>query len=234
MFIVGFGKFGRLALTQGRRRWGKARVWIIDSRPEALVLQEPELPSGIRVLADGPQFLARFQKWIEDDDWIIPALPIHLAREWLGLNLITRKACRPVLPPENFGSGLPFRQPGHQGLYLSYADFLCPDKCPAPAHHCYKTKKKRDVPLWKFIADQQGLKGSLGVIESRQMAPGVGGYAFKELRKVRDLALKAEPPFFVATACRCHGVIHGLTWADKDLPGHGVTHRVTWDDNRSA
>ena len=215
MFIVGFGKFGRLALTQGARRWRKARVWIIDSRPEALILQESGFPAAIRVLADGPQFLTRFQKWIRDDDWIIPTLPTHLAWEWLGLNLKTRKGRRPLLPPENFGSGLPFHQAGNQGLYLSYADFLCPEKCPAPAHHCYKTKKKRDVPLWKFIADQQGLKGSLGVIESRQMAPGVGGYAFRELRKVRDLARMADPPFFVATACRCHGVIHGVTWDDK-------------------
>lgn len=212
MFVVGFGKFGRLALTQGASRWGKARVWIIDIRPEALTRQESGFHSGIRVLADGPQFLTRFQKWIGDDDWIIPALPIHLAWEWLGLNLKIREACCPVLPPENLGSGLPFHQAVNQGLYLSYADFLCPEKCPSPPRYCYKTKKKRDLPLWKFIADQQSLKGSLGVIESRQIAPGVGGYPFSELRKVRDLARKAEPPFFVATACRCHGVIHGVTW----------------------
>jgi hypothetical protein len=211
VFIVGFGKFGRLALTQGTRQWGKARVWIIDSRPEALLIQESGPPAGIRVLADGPQFLTLFQKWIGDEDWIVPALPIHLAWKWLELNLKTPKGCLPVLPPESIGSGLPFHQTGNQGLYLSYADSLCPEKCPAPAHHCYKTKKKREVPLWKFIADHQGLKGSQGVIESRQMAPGVGGYAFRELRKVLDLARKADPPFFVATACRCHGVIHGLT-----------------------
>jgi hypothetical protein len=215
VFIVGFGKFGRLALTQGTHLWKKARVWIIDFRPEALIIQESGPPAGIRVLADGPRFLTRFQKWIRDDDWVIPALPIHLAWRWLELNLKTPKGRLPVLPPKIIGPGLPFHQTGPQGLYLSYADFLCPEKCPAPAHHCYKTKKKRDVPLWKFIADQPGLEGSLGVIESRQMAPGVGGYAFKELRKVRDLARKANPPFFVATACRCHGVINGMTWVGK-------------------
>lgn len=216
MFIVGFGKFGRLALVQGARRWGKTRVWIVDSRPEALIRQESGFPAGIGVLADGPQFLTRFQKWIRDDDWIIPALPVHLAWKWLELNLKTRKDRLPLLPPEDFGSGLPFRQAGNECLYLSYADFLCPEKCPAPAHHCYKTKKKRDLPLWRFIAEQQGLKGSLGVIESRQIAPGVGGYAFGELRKVRDLARKSAPPFFMATACRCHGVIQGVTWGDKE------------------
>jgi hypothetical protein len=215
VFIVGFGKFGKLALTQGVRRWGKARIWIIDSRPEALVNLEITPNSRIRILADGPHFLTQFQQWIGDEDWIIPALPIHLAWKWLGLNVKIPKGHRTVLPPQGFGVGLPFHQESTQGFFLSYANFLCPEKCPSPRYHCYKTKEKRTVPLWKFIADQPGLKGTLGVIESRQIAPGVGGYAFKELRRIRGLARNAEPPFFVATACRCHGVIHGLTWETK-------------------
>jgi hypothetical protein len=219
VFIVGFGKFGRLALTQGIRRWRKDRIWIIDSRPEALINRALGASVGIRILADGPLFLTHFQKWIGDEDWIIPAIPIHLAWSWLGLNLKTPQGYRAVLPPENFGKALPFHQINTQGLYLSYADFLCPEKCPSPKHHCYKTKEKRAVPLWKFITDQQDLKGSLGVIESRQIAPGVGGYAFKELKRIRDLARKTAPPFFVATACRCHGVMHGMTWEKKGRPG---------------
>jgi hypothetical protein len=214
VFIIGFGKFGKLALTQGVRRWGKARVWIIDSRPDALIKPEYGPSSGIRVLADGPYFLTRFQKWIGNEDWIIPALPIHLAWKWLGINLKTLKGCRTVLPPKNLGVHLPFHRFDAQGLFLSYADFLCPEKCPSPLDHCFKTKEKRAVPLWRLIAYQQGLIGTLGVIESRQIAPGVGGYTFKELRRIRDLALKAPPPFFVATACRCHGVVHGVTWDD--------------------
>lgn len=217
VFIIGFGKYGKLAQIQGRRRWEKARFWIIDPRPGSLMATVPELSQGIRVLSDGAQFLARFQKWIGDEDWIIPALPVHLAWKWLALNLKTVKGLSLVPPPENLGSDLPFHQSSSLGLYLSYADFLCPDKCPAPLHHCYKTKEKRDTPLWKFIAEQRGLKGSLGVIESRQLAPGVGGYPFGELKKILDLARKGPPPFFVATACRCHGVIHGLSWAKKEL-----------------
>lgn len=215
VFIVGFGKFGKLALTHGGPRWGKARIWIIDSRPEAFKDLNVIPSSGIKVLADGPRFLTLFQNWIGDEDLIIPALPIHLAWNWLLLNLINPKRHRSIKPPKSLGAGLPFNQISRNGLFLSYADFLCPENCPAPLHYCFKTKEKRAVPLWKLLAEKKGLKGSLGVIESRQMAPGLGGFAFKELRRIRDLARRVDPPFFVATACRCHGVIHGLTWENK-------------------
>ncbi|OGP50614.1 MAG: hypothetical protein A2Y79_06915 [Deltaproteobacteria bacterium RBG_13_43_22] len=211
VFIVGFGKFGKLALDQVVQRWGKARIWMIDSRSEVFINQET-LPEGIRVLADGPQFLSEYQTWIRDEDWVIPTLPIHLAWSWLNLNLKTPQRPKSVWPPPDLGVDLPFRQIHRKGLFLSYADFVCPENCPAPIRFCFKTKAERAVPLWKFIADQPFSKGTLAVIESRQIAPGIGGYAFKELRKIQNLAQEASPPFFVATACRCHGVIHGLTW----------------------
>ena len=212
VFIVGFGKFGKKALTQAVRLWGKARIWIIDSRPEVFTAPGPGPWPGIWTLADGPQFLSDYQDWIGDEDWVIPALPVHLAWKWLNLNLETRPSLKAVLPPQSLGFGLAYSRTDIKGLYLSYADFTCPENCPAPIRHCFKTKEKRAVPLWKFLSEQQCSKGTLGVIESRQIAPGVGGYAFKELRRIRNLAKKAGPPFFVATACRCHGVIHGATW----------------------
>jgi hypothetical protein len=214
VFIVGFGKFGRMALTQGKHLWGKSKVWIIDSQPGALKGPDVAPISGIRVLADGPKFLTLFQNWIDDEDLIIPALPIHLAWSWLMLNRTHSKEQKPILPPEDLGAGLPFRCLQDNGLYLSYADFLCPEKCPAPEHYCYRTKKKRELPLWKLLAHYPSLKGSLGIIESRQVGPGLGGYPFKELRKIRRLAQKSGPQFFVATACRCHGVIHGASWGN--------------------
>jgi hypothetical protein len=48
------------------------------------------------------------------------------------------------------------------------------------------------------------------VIPSRQLAPGVGGYAPGRLlglaRELEDL----RGNVLIATACRCHGVMHGL------------------------
>jgi hypothetical protein len=210
VFIVGFGKFGKKALAQVIHLQGKARVWIIDSSPEAL--SQAERFPGIRVLADGPKFLTQYQEWIGNEDWIIPALPLHLAWKWLDLNLKTQPVHKAVSPPNSLGLGLPYSQFVGKGLFLSYATFLCPENCPAPIHKCFKTKESRAVPLWKFIANQGCSNGTLEVIESQQIAPGVGGYRFRELKKLKSLVLKKPPPFFVATACRCHGVIHGLTW----------------------
>ncbi len=210
MFIVGFGKFGEKALDRVTSLWGKDRIWIIDHSPEVLG-QKKTLP-GIRVLADGPQFLTKYQDWIKDEDWVIPALPVHLAWKWLDINLKTPKGHETVSPPKEFGYGLPYCEFFEQGLFLSYASFVCPENCPAPIHHCFKTKEKRPVPLWQFIADQRGRNKGLEVIESRQLAPGTGGYPFGELRRIRNQAMVSPRPFWVATACRCHGVIHGLTW----------------------
>lgn len=190
--------------------WGRSRIWIIDHSPEALD-QKKSLP-GIRVLADGPQFLTKYQDWIKDGDWIIPSLPMHLAWKWLDLNLKTAYRPEAVSPPLEFGTGLPYSEFLGEGLFVSYASFVCPENCPSPVHRCFKTKEKRAVPLWKFITDRRGPYGTLGVIESRQLGPGVGGFPFKELRRIGSEALGSRPPFFVATACRCHGVIHGLTW----------------------
>ena len=143
VFIVGFGKFGKKALTQVVRRWEKARVCIIDSRPEALTALGPGSLPGIRILADGPQFLSDYQEWIKDEDWVIPALPVHLAWKWLDLNLETRRRPKAVLPPRSLGFGLPYSRTDRKGLYLSYADFICPENCPAPIRSCFITKKKK-------------------------------------------------------------------------------------------
>jgi hypothetical protein len=210
VFIVGFGKFGKMALPRVRRLWKKSRIWVIDRDPGALE-SEKSIP-GIRVLADGIQFLTQYQEGIGDEDWIIPSLPIHLAWKWLDLNLKIPSPHKAIIPPSYLGSGLPYCQPFGKGLFVSYATFVCPENCPSPPQVCFKTKEKRPSPLWKFLDDRKCSKGFLEVIESRQLAPGVGGFPFKELRRTLELCQRAQPPFFVATACRCHGVIHGLTW----------------------
>ena len=46
------------------------------------------------------------------------------------------------------------------------------------------------------------------VIRSRQLAPGLGGYRFKELLDLREKMMAEEPArWILATACRCHGVL---------------------------
>jgi hypothetical protein len=210
IFIVGYGKVGREILPRVKRNWRRDRIWIIDHDPAALT-RESTL-HGLVVLADGPQFLNRYQKWIRDEDWIIPALPIHLAWHWLTLNLRASYKLRSIRPEYLLGMQFPYKNVSGSTLLVSYADFVCPDGCPAPIGRCFKTRLKRPLPLWKFLETQNPSRGSHYVIESRQMAPGMGGYPFGELRKALTQGLKSGPPFFIATACRCHGVINGLTW----------------------
>jgi hypothetical protein len=210
IFIVGFGKFGKMALPIVRRHWGRSRVWIIDHDPAAFVCQS-SFP-GICVLDDGPQFLSQYQKFIGDEDWIIPSLPIHLAWKWLDLNITTPGPRKAVRPPAELGNGLPYAQQLGKGLVVSFATSICPDNCPAPLVSCFKTKARKPVPLWRHLTEHPNLKGTIGVIESRQIAPGIGGFLFKELRRIQTVIQQSTPPFYLATACRCHGIIHGFTW----------------------
>jgi hypothetical protein len=219
IFIIGFGKVGREILPWVKEHWSKDKVWIIDHDPSALT-REKSL-HGLAVLADGLQFLTRYQDWIRNEDWIIPALPIHLAWHWLTLNLKASLKVQSIRPETRLGAQLPYKSYMGHGLLVSYADFVCPDRCPAPIGRCYKTRRTRPLPLWRLLETKSPSRGILHVIESRQMAPGMGGYPFSELRKVLARAIETGPPFFVATACRCHGVINGLTWR----PGRTLQER---------
>jgi hypothetical protein len=210
VFIVGFGKVGRAILPLIKRRWNKDRVWVVEHDPTAFF--RSERPYGLPVLTDGPQFLARYQDEIADEDWIIPALPSHLAWQWLRLNLKRDGTPRSLRPSLQLGEGLPFQMISGSGLLVSFADFVCPDHCPAPLRFCYKTRRKRPLPLWQWLEGRPVRRGTFQVIESRQLAPGMGGYPFGELRRALIRARQAGPPFFIATACRCHGVVNGLTW----------------------
>jgi hypothetical protein len=207
VFIVGFGKFGRAAWNRLRTRHPKIQAWAVDRRPQAFWGSEGDGDRLCRVIADGPGFLFTFRHDLRDDDWIIPALPVHLAGEWLVR--VFGPSFKPA-PLPDIGKGFPFRKILGHGLYLSYADFLCPEDCPAPAGYCYRTGKKRPQPLWQYLQDQRVQGRTVAVVVSRQLAPGVGGYPFSELKGLESSVEKGRFPFYLATACRCHGVVHGF------------------------
>lgn len=209
VFIIGFGKFGRRALEQLSQRTPRPQLWLIDLRPEAFFETEETKGEVVQVVEDGPTFLYAFQEELQDNDWIVPALPVHLAWEWL--KRVLGPQGKPAQPP-TIAATFPFHRHIGFGRYLSYADFLCPVECPAPAGYCYQTGKKRPQPLWKVLAKERvGAKG-IEVVVSRQLAPGLGGYPFAALRGLKRLLEKSDPPFYLATACRCHGVIHAINW----------------------
>jgi hypothetical protein len=50
----------------------------------------------------------------------------------------------------------------------------------------------------------------VGVVRSRQLAPEEGGLGTGDMLQLREAMAQAGGVWIVASACRCHGVIHGL------------------------
>jgi hypothetical protein len=210
IFIVGFGKFGQLALPKIRKKWPEARIWIIDPAPENLI-QGQKIPA-IRVLDKGEDFIWSVRDHLEDTDWIIPAVPFHLAGDWLRRLLARNLRVRPIKPPKELGRGLPLALYLKKDCYLSLADFVCPENCPSPQGVCYQTRKSRPQRLSEILASRRLARGTLEILESHQLAPGLGGFTFGQMKRIEGKLLRIDPPLFLATACTCHGVVSGFTW----------------------
>jgi hypothetical protein len=154
-------------------------------------------------------------------DYIIPAVPFHLAFEYIlskGKIQGMKRTSVPEVP------GLPNPQFGKTGdLYTSLADFLCPEDCPEPPGHCTVTGGRREKPLYQLLSElYRGYE--LKVIRSEQLGPGVGGFRpevlddlFEDLKEWRE----ENRPMLISTACRCHGVISALARS-----GEGVSQSL--------
>ena len=93
-------------------------------------------------------------------------------------------------------------------LYLSQARHRCPDDCDEPLACPVTGEERRPLFLKLEEASRPGLP--ILVVASRQLAPGVGGYAPGNLVELAVEVAEASGPLLIATACRCHGVVHGL------------------------
>ena len=210
--IVGCGHFGRRAaqtLAQGNP---SATIFVIDRRKEAL-----RKVSHLDVETLRGDAVFRLNQILSSNrlvDYIIPAVPFHLAFEFLLSKLKPLGARRGKVPPLG---RLPNVMRGKTGdVYVSFSDFLCPEDCDEPTR-CTVTGRKRERPLFKVLA---GLSGPLDlkIIRSRQLAPGVGGFRTLDLlRLLKDLERQGvrDRPFLISTACRCHGVISALALRSK-------------------
>jgi len=208
--ILGAGKFGRLALTRLARQDAAAGFTLVDRDPAALALTPDGPPGWTRVPAEAIAFLVRHGAGDGRWDWIIPMVPVHVAFQWLMAGPLAGSAWQPAAVPETLAGLIPGARRGPQGeLYLSRAQHLCPDDCAEP-EVCPVTGEPRDLPLHQELVSLHLAGYEIRVIPSRQLAPGVGGYPPGRLLDLaRDMgALKGN--VLIATACRCHGVIHGL------------------------
>jgi len=158
------------------------------------------------IISDGIFYLSQFLSEGRKTDYIIPAVPLHLAFEFILSQLKPRGAKRVRIPPI---SGLPNAMIGKTGdLYTSLADFLCSEDCPEPSQYCTITKKRRPKPLYKILNDLEGPFESK-IIRSQQLGPGIGGFRPKALMDLLEdikRRINSGQSILVSTASRCHGV----------------------------
>jgi len=206
ILIIGAGHFGSRAARILVPR-SLAPLWIVDSDIERLrKLKAPRLE---RILWEGADFLVTHFRRLAPSTIIVPAIPLHLAFEWLKRFLdhdflITRGSV-----PDGIEQQVPHSWTGQEGSTLiSYADFRCPDDCPEPADHCTLTGKRREAPLYEILSRVELPGHRVHVLRSRQLAPGVGGYPVEDLWVlVNQVTRKPHATWLLGTACRCHGIV---------------------------
>lgn len=208
--IIGCGHFGRRAAEILFRKSPRSKIILVDRTKKAL--QKVSYLPIESTVSEGTLYLKQFLSKGRKADYIIPAVPYHLAFEFILSQLKPTGAKRRRVPPL---SGLPNPTMGKTGdLYTSLANFLCSEDCPEPAQYCTTTRQKRAKPLYQILNDLEGSFESK-VIRSLQLAPGVGGFQPEVLLSLlKGIKKKMDPnrSILISTASRCHGVTSALSF----------------------
>ena len=208
--IIGCGHFGSRAARQLLGKRPDSKITLVD-RDEEVFQKVSDLPVE-KIVADAIPCCDRVLLNGSAIEYIIPAVPFHLAFEYVLSHLRPLGAKRTKVPAIE---GLPHPMIGATGdLYTSFADFLCPEDCPEPSEACPATGEKRHRPLFEVLEDLKGPFESR-VIRSRQLGPGVGGFpprALVNLLETIEKRMGLNRPFLISTACRCHGVTSALSF----------------------
>ena len=222
-WILGAGHFGSLAVKRILQRKGRCNLLVVDHREDALDDLRDE-PLKI-IKQDAVNFLSSHTG--AGNEWIIPAIPEHVAFSWLCQQLTKEGTVTPIAPPSVIDQHIPNPMRGKGGvLYTSFATFRCPDDCEEPEEICRVTRERREANLYELIQqiEVRGYKSL--VVRSHQLAPGVGGYQLSTLWRLLQEVKSLDKKILVATACRCHGVINALRWeTTSPFPGMGVPQR---------
>jgi hypothetical protein len=208
--IIGSGHFGSRAAEQLLKKNLRSKILVVD-RNKAALKKASSLPVET-VVSDGHAYLGRSLLEDKSFNYIIPAVPSHLAFEFILSRLEGFGAKRGRVPPL---SGLPNPVKGKTGdLYTSVADFLCPEDCPGPSPHCTVTRRRREKPLYQILKNLKGPFESK-VIISQQLMPGVGGFRLKALLDLLEGVKKlrnSNPLVLISTASSCHAVTSALIY----------------------
>lgn len=208
IWIIGIGRFGLIAVDRLSKKYKNAHFVLADSENKKFELIQYSNCSLEQT--DGVKFLFEHLKQDDAPDWIIPALPVHLAAEWclcsIGSDYIGR-----IDIPHEIDPGFPNPMRGTGGdIYVTHASFLCPDNCSEPEDICTVTKQKRKQNMFELL-EKIELHGFQSlVIQSHQLAPGVGGFKPAQLFDLKNKIDQVQGKMLISTACRCHGVITGV------------------------
>lgn len=213
IWILGGGKFGRRATKLLRQVTPDATILMIEKRPAL------HLPSDIEfICGDGVEWL--YDHFVPDSPVtkIIPAIPVHLAADWLKVKLSEEGfVLRSLEIPGKLLQQMPHPiqlQPGK--VVTSHADFICPENCAEPDTLCSYTRQPRPPSLYRLLETMKCGSFIPLIIRSRQFAPGVGGFfpgdLWTLLKRARSLP---DTPLLVGTACKCHGVVDAFCFHQK-------------------
>ena len=197
------GRFGLHAVRYLSER-NRGTQFVLVDEDEANLMQAKG-PNRSLEHADGVAFLQQNLQTGQAPDWIVPALPIHLAAQWCFLRHQPKRFRRIPLPPR-IKTFMPHPMQGtSDDVYVSHADFRCPDDCVEPRKTCTVTRKPRKRNMFDLLAGINYPGFQSLVIRSLQLGPGIGGYRPVMLFELLEQVQQAESNLLLSTACRCPG-----------------------------
>jgi hypothetical protein len=218
IWIIGAGKFGTKAVAALNRNIPAARLTVIDHKSwDSKSIAHSKVDF---VTDDGIKYLHDHLNRASDPDWIVPAIPIHVAYEWVRRTLEETHIFKPVEIPEAVFRMLPNPIDGTNGtVYVSNADFICPDDCMEPEGVCTYTGRSRPRALHEFLSELDFAGFKSVVVQSVQLSPGVGGFSPRGLYEALSHVRHSKAPVLMSTACKCHGVVNAFRLASKTVLG---------------
>lgn len=208
-WVIGGGRFGRRAVGALRKSDPNGDIVVVDKEPLR------NLPSNIELIcADGIDWFTEHFLPNTCVDKIIPALPLHLVADWIKKKLANER--RTVRSEEILDKHLHhFPHPmriSPSRIVMSHADFICPPNCSEPDDICTYTQERRPISLHHILEIIQIGDFVPLIIQSRQFAPGVGGYFPEDLwGLLHRTKQKPGTPLLIGTACKCHGIVDGFS-----------------------
>ncbi|MDZ7598588.1 MAG: potassium transporter [Desulfobacterales bacterium] len=212
-WILGAGRFGRKALAALSRKYPEAAITVIDRDGDAI----NDAPAALRITVVRGEAMTYMAEHLKPGqpapEWIVPAIPVHVAYEWIIRRLAAEGfRAAPLAVPEAVVQSLPNVFRGEGGaIYASNADFFCPDNCSEPEAICTHTGKPRPCTLYEKLGEVSAARFYTRCpLRRLQLAPGVGGYRPEALFHTQAAVRKTAGPLLLSTACRCHGVMHAF------------------------